>query len=102
MAGLCSIVDGIVESRANIHSVLVAHPGKLVFERYFTGVDEVHGYLFGHRAADVRFEAETLHNVKSVTKIFASLAVGAAIDKGFMRGIDSPTFVPNRKLKEHP
>ena len=67
---------------ANIHAVLVARGGKLVFERYFGGSDEVPGRFFGRRVENVTFDADTLHNMKSVSKSVASLAVGIAIDRG--------------------
>ncbi|MBK6007645.1 serine hydrolase [Ramlibacter ginsenosidimutans] len=91
-AALCRMADGLVASGANIHAVLVAHRGKLVFERYFTGLDEVPGYIFGERIANVTFDAATLHNVKSVSKSVASLALGIAIDQGLVRSIDEPVF----------
>jgi hypothetical protein len=36
---LCRMADRLVASGANVHAVLVAHGGKLVFERYFSGSD---------------------------------------------------------------
>lgn len=91
-AALCRMADGLVASGANIHSVLVVRGGKLVFERYFTGRDEVPGFLFGPRVANIAFDAATLHNVKSVSKSVASLAVGIAIQQGLIRGVDEPIF----------
>jgi CubicO group peptidase (beta-lactamase class C family) len=96
MGALCSMSDRIVASGANIHAVLVVHAGKLVFERYFQGLDEVpgrfFGRLFGRRVAKVDFDADTLHNMKSVSKSAASLALGIAIDRGLIRSIDEPIF----------
>src|ERR1700692_4593517 len=41
-AALCRMADRLAASSdANIHGVLVARSGKLVFERYFRGSDEV-------------------------------------------------------------
>src|SRR5438045_3564697 len=40
---LCRMADRLVVSGANVHSVLVARGGKLVFERYFKGSDEING-----------------------------------------------------------
>jgi hypothetical protein len=42
-AALCRMVDRLASSAANVHSVLIARGGKLVFERYFTGSDEIPG-----------------------------------------------------------
>ncbi len=48
-----------------IHSVLVAHRGRLVLEEYF------HGYT-----------RETAHDIRSVGKTFASILLGAAMESG--------------------
>src|SRR4051794_8114829 len=44
---LCRMADRLVASNANVHAVLVARGGRLVFERYFTGSDEVPGRIYG-------------------------------------------------------
>jgi CubicO group peptidase (beta-lactamase class C family) len=85
---LCRITDRLVASSANVHAVLVARSGKLVFERYFKGSDEINGL----RAGSVTFDADTLHNIKSVTKSVASLALGIAIDRGLIRSVNEPIF----------
>ena len=41
---LCRMADRLVASSANVHAVLVARGGKLVFERYFKGSDEINGW----------------------------------------------------------
>jgi len=41
---LCRMADRLAaSSTANVHAVLVARGGKLVFERYFRGSDEIQG-----------------------------------------------------------
>ena len=87
-AALCRMADRLAASDANIHSVLVARGGKLAFERYFRGSDEI----YGRRVENVSFDADTLHNVKSVSKSVASLAVGIAIDRGLIRSVNEPIF----------
>ncbi|WP_213955078.1 MULTISPECIES: serine hydrolase [unclassified Variovorax] len=77
---------------SNIHSVLVVRSGKLVFERYFRGPDQIPDLFFGSRVEDVVFDADTLHNLKSASKSVASLAVGIAIDQGLIRSINQPIF----------
>ena len=89
---LCEATDRLVASGANIHSVLVARGGQLVFERYFKGLDEIPDDIFGRRVANVAFDADTLHDVKSVSKSVASLAVGIAIDQGLIRSVNEPIF----------
>ena len=88
---LCRLADRLSKT-ANVHAVLVARGGKLVFEQYFTGSDEVPGRLYGSRVANVTFAADTLHNVKSVSKSIASLALGIAIDRGLIRSVNEPIF----------
>jgi CubicO group peptidase (beta-lactamase class C family) len=79
-------------SDTNIHAVLVARNGKLVFERYFRGSDERPGRFYGVRVEDVSFDADMLHNMKSVSKSVASLAVGIAIDRGLIGSVNAPIF----------
>jgi len=88
-AAQCRMADRLAASSdANVHAVLVARGGKLVFERYFRGSDEING----RRVENVTFDADTLHNIKSVSKSVASLAVGIAIDRGLIRSINEPIF----------
>ncbi|MBB4423422.1 CubicO group peptidase (beta-lactamase class C family) [Bradyrhizobium sp. CIR48] len=89
---LCGMADRLATSDANIHAVLVARDGKLAFERYFKGADEIPGYIYGRRVETIAFDADTLHNMKSVSKSVASLVVGIAIDRGLIRGVDEPIF----------
>ncbi|MBR1170292.1 serine hydrolase [Bradyrhizobium liaoningense] len=89
---LCGMADRLVSSDANIHAVLVARNGKLAFESYFKGADEIPDPIYGRRVETLAFDADTLHNVKSVSKSVASLAVGIAIDRGLIRSVDEPIF----------
>jgi CubicO group peptidase (beta-lactamase class C family) len=92
-AALCRMADRLAASSdANIHAVLVARSGKLVFERYFRGSDEIPGRIYGRRVENVTFDADTLHDMKSVSKSVASLAVGVAIDRGLIRSVNEPIF----------
>jgi CubicO group peptidase (beta-lactamase class C family) len=87
---LCKMADRLAAAGANIHAVVVVHRGKLVFERYLQGSDQVPTSFFGSRVKSVVFDADTRHALKSVTKSIASLAVGIAIDRGLIRGVDEP------------
>jgi len=73
-----------------VHAVLVARGGKLVFERYFRGSDEIPGRIYGRRVENVTFDADTLHDMKSVSKSVASLVLGIAIDRGLVGSINDP------------
>ncbi len=85
---LCRMADRLTASGANVHSVLVARSGKLVFERYFKGADEIQN----RPVRNVTFDVDTLHDLKSVSKSVASLALGIAIDRGLIGSIDEPVF----------
>ena len=88
---LCKIADRLA-ANSNVHAVLVARRGKLVFERYFRGDEQIPGRLYGHRIENVTFDADTLHNMKSASKSVMSLAVGIAIDQGLIRSVNEPIF----------
>ncbi len=85
---LCKMADRLVASSANVHAVVVARGGKLVFERYFRGNDEING----RRVENITFDADRLHNIKSATKSVASLALGIAVDRGLISSINEPIF----------
>jgi CubicO group peptidase (beta-lactamase class C family) len=92
-AALCRMADRLAASDdPKVHAVLVVRSGRLVFERYFSGSDQVPGYIFNSRVEHVIFDADTLHNMKSASKSVASLAVGIAIDRGLIRSINEPIF----------
>ncbi|HEY2870985.1 MAG TPA: serine hydrolase [Reyranella sp.] len=84
---LCRMADRLAGT-TNVHAVLVARGGKLLFERYFSGPDEVSD----RKVANRTFDADTLHDMKSVSKSVASLALGIAIDRGLIRSVDEPIF----------
>jgi CubicO group peptidase (beta-lactamase class C family) len=89
---LCRMADRL-SSTANVHAVLVARGGKLVFERYFTGSDEVPGRILRlsrRRVDNLVFDADTPHNMMSASKSVASLLLGIAVDRGLIKNIDAP------------
>ena len=86
-ATLCAMVDRLrTWPDVNVHSVIVARSGKLVFEQYFTGADE----RWGSAVGEVKFDATTRHDLRSVSKSLTSLLVGLAIQRGKLGGIDEP------------
>jgi len=91
-AALCKMTDRLASSGANVHAVLVARGGKLVFERYFSGDEEVPGRFYGNRMKNVTFDADKLHNMKSASKSVGSLALGIAIDRGLIKSVNEPIF----------
>ncbi|MGL9618699.1 serine hydrolase [Bradyrhizobium sp. U531] len=86
-SALCRMTDRLAAS-ANVHAVLVSRGGKLVFERYLKGYDEAND----RPIANAVFDADTLHDMKSVSKSVASLVLGIAIDRGLISGVDEPIF----------
>jgi CubicO group peptidase (beta-lactamase class C family) len=84
---LCRMAD-LLGASANVHAVLVARGGKLVFERYFRGADEIND----RPVANATFDADTLHDMKSVSKSVASLALGIAIDRRLIGSVNEPIF----------
>ncbi len=65
----------------NIHSVLIAKNGKLFYEHYFKGQDQIWGRDIGK----VQFTDSTLHDIRSITKSIISACVGIAVENGFIK-----------------
>lgn len=87
-ATLCPMVKWLDDSKANIHAVLVARRGKLVFEHYFTGADE----NLGKSAGQVTFGPDVKHDERSVSKSVIGLVIGIAIDRGWIKSINESVF----------
>ena len=68
----------------NLHGIVALRKGRMVFERYFTGTDEVWGRPIG----TVEFKTDTLHDMRSVTKSIVSLLYGIALEQGYVPGPD--------------
>jgi CubicO group peptidase (beta-lactamase class C family) len=73
---------------SNIHALLMVRRGKLAFEEYFAGADEIRGRPIGI----VRFDANTLHDVRSVTKSVSSMLLGVALARDAGMGLDTPVL----------
>jgi len=73
----------------NIHGILIVKDGLLVFEEYF-----------------YHYYRENRHNLASVTKSITSLLVGAAIDQGYLDGVEEkvlpyfPEYLPLQQSDE--
>lgn len=75
----------------DVHSVLVARNGRLVFEEYFPGYAwDYEGE--GFRGPWTEFGPETRHNTASVTKSITGLLVGIALDRGCLPNTDASVF----------
>ena len=85
-ATLCSMVKWLDDSKqSNVHAVLVARHGTLVFEHYFSGSDEIWGRPIG----DFTFGPDTRHDARSATKSIVALLLGIATDRGLIKGLDA-------------
>lgn len=72
---------------SNIHSLLIARNGKLVYENYFTGVE-----LIQTDPPLIRFTKDTRHDLRSVTKSITSACIGIAIAQGKIKSVDQKVF----------
>lgn len=70
---------------ANIHSIVIERHGKIIAELYRSGSDRTMMKRYGMGnpfAADIQFDAGTLHDVRSVSKSVTALLYGAvALEK---------------------
>lgn len=69
----------------NVHAVLIAKDGKLVYENYYEGADQKFGRSLGH----VKFSSKTLHDCRSVSKSVTSTLVGIAQGQGLIQGVNT-------------
>ena len=86
-AVLCPMINWLDDSKSgesNVHAVLVARQGTLVFEHYFSGSDEAWGRPLGN----VAFGPGIRHDERSATKSIVALLLGIAIDRGLIKSID--------------
>ena len=83
---LCAIAERLKVTNANVHGVVIVRSGKLVFEQYFAGYDEPWGGSSGR----YEFDANTLHDLRSVTKSIISLLLGIALDRKLIASLDEP------------
>ena len=68
------IARGVLDGTwPDVHGVLLYHRGRLVLEEYFYG-----------------YHVARPHQLRSATKSIVSALVGAAVDRGALRGVDEP------------
>ncbi|POF28690.1 serine hydrolase domain-containing protein [Roseibium marinum] len=70
----------------HLHAVLAERGGETVLESYGTGADENWGAPLG----EINFGAETLHDLRSVSKSIVSLLYGIALERGDVPRLDTP------------
>jgi CubicO group peptidase (beta-lactamase class C family) len=70
----------------HLHVVLAERGGETILESYGSGPDENWGRSIG----DVTFAADTLHDLRSVSKSIVSLLYGIALERGEVPRLDTP------------
>ena len=70
----------------NVHAVIVEHAGRLVYEQYFSGLDE----RWGRSMGDISFHYDSLHDLRSVTKSVTTALLGIALGDDYQNAIDEP------------
>src|SRR5215831_12847850 len=86
---ICATGPGLAKrTQAAPHGVVVVRHGALVYEQYFAGED-MYGYVVPHNA-------NTLHDIASITKGVVALLIGIAFDRGWFSDLDAPivSFFP--------
>jgi CubicO group peptidase (beta-lactamase class C family) len=73
---------------ANVHAVLVARRGRLVYEHYGAGDDNAWGRPLG----PVSFDATTPHDLRSISKSVVALVFGAAAATDAALDLGCPVF----------
>jgi CubicO group peptidase (beta-lactamase class C family) len=86
ICGIGPRLEALKEARA--HGVVVARHGRLIYEHYFDGQDQ----RIGRSLGDVSFDAETKHDIRSISKSVTSLLVGIALDWGLLTDLDARVF----------
>src|SRR3984957_1607570 len=69
----------------NLHGVVVARGGRMLFERYFPGPDSSRARPLGV----VRFGPDVLHDLRSATKSIVGLLYGIALAKAVVPAADA-------------
>lgn len=69
-----------------VHAIVIERAGRLIYEEYFDGFDERWGQPLGR----VAMTAETVHDLRSVTKSVVSALAGIAVGAGAIPSLDQP------------
>jgi Beta-lactamase len=85
-----SLLDkAITEKRVwNLHGVVIVRKGRPVLEHYFEGDDSARGSPLG----TIAFKADTLHDLRSVSKSIVGLLYGVALADGKVPPPEAPLF----------
>src|SRR5262245_27727601 len=83
-ATLGAVVGWLDDLRgSNIHAIVVARGGALVFEHYRRGADD----RWGTPLPDQVHGPDTKHDLRSATKSVTGLLIGLALERGLIAGL---------------
>ncbi|PJZ84224.1 serine hydrolase domain-containing protein [Leptospira harrisiae] len=99
----CLYVNEISSDESEFHSFVIERHGKLIAEVYNTRKDHPFNKRYGLRFpfdGETKFDANILHDVRSVSKSVVSLLFGIAIDKKMIDRVDMPvlSFYPELSI----
>jgi len=88
--GIIRSMEEVIQNNEypNIHSVLIAHNNKLIYENYWPGQDE----SWGDKLGNIKHSKDDLHDVRSISKSIVSACVGIAIEQGKIKSVDQKVF----------
>lgn len=72
----------------NIHSLLIAKDGNLVYENYWKGHDEIWGIDAGIKEHD----KDSLHDLRSISKSIVSACIGILVQQGKIKSTSQKVF----------
>ena len=73
---------------ANIHSILISHNNKIIYEKYWTGKDRKESVDLGI----IKHGIDSLHAIQSMSKSVTSACVGIALRQGKIKSINEKMF----------
>ncbi|HJU19607.1 MAG TPA: serine hydrolase domain-containing protein [Stellaceae bacterium] len=81
-------------AEADPNGVVIVRHGALVYEHYFTGRDQRWPELQHWRepSRTMPHNANTLHDLQSITKSIVAILVGIALDRGLLKSVDAPVL----------
>ena len=92
---LCRVLKDVAAGADNIHAILIERRGALVAELYRSGRDRPISVRYGFNnpfGEPAHFDADTLHDTRSVSKSIVSLLYGIALSKGRAPAVDTPVL----------
>lgn len=67
----------------NTHAVAISRYGNILYEGYFSGTDE----RLGTNIGTVKFDSDSRHDIRSISKTITSILVGIAIERGEIESV---------------